>query len=172
MTLPVHKIFPEQFNKLSNNINRRIIMITILNKPDILQNFITDDILTTYPIDGDNLKFSFRGIKTILNKFNFKVRNRQNKKLLDVQIELKGLSLEKLNEVFRLLGLTLSILESNKASQVVLLLTLKSDILERYMENSFYTLKKVDDLFNITDMFGNKILANLNNYKIEKLFGA
>jgi hypothetical protein len=143
-------------------------MITILRQPKIYQNKYTGEIFKSYFVEADNLQFTFKGLNTTLKPFYFKIVSTEDKRLLDLQIELKELSLNRLNGICRLLGIKILPSELFNPSEVVIRLILKTEIIKNYFYEDFQSLKTVNDLFDIEDDFGKKILLNLNCYNVEK----
>jgi len=143
-------------------------MITILRQPKIYKNKYTGEIFKSYFVEADNLQFTFKGLNTTLKPFYFKIVSTEDKRLLDLQIELKELSLNRLNGICRLLGIKILPSELFNPSEVVIRLILKTEIIKNYFYEDFQSLKTVNDLFDIEDDFGKKILLNLNCYNVEK----
>jgi hypothetical protein len=143
-------------------------MLIILRRPKRSQKNDTEDIFTSYFVEADNLQFTFKGINTTLKPFYLKIVCTGDKKLLDLQIELKELSFNRLNGICRLLGIHLLRSELFNPSEVVIRLILKTEFIKNYFYEVFQSLKTINDLFDIKDDFGKKILTNLNCYNVEK----
>jgi hypothetical protein len=143
-------------------------MITILRQPNIYQNKYTGEIFKSYFVEADNLHFTFKGLNTTLKPFYLGIVSTKDKKLLDLQIELKELSLNRLSGICRLLGIHILPSELFNPSEVVIRLILKTEFIKNYFYEGFQSLKTINELFEIKDDFGKKILFNLNCYNVEK----
>jgi hypothetical protein len=145
-------------------------MITLLLNSEFTQKFGNEILSVHYLYDPAIISFYLDATEIKFEQFSFKIQRNDKRELLSLQIELKNLSPEKIREICRGFGQDLFSEDFKRFNQIVLRLTLDSQIIERFVKYKFSAIKHLDEIFNLENNRGEKIILNLNNYSIEKVF--
>jgi hypothetical protein len=145
-------------------------MITLLLNSEISQVFGKEILAVHYLFNTSGINFELDGQKLKLEEFILKITRKENRELLNLQIELKNLSPDKIRQICRSFGHDLYSEDFMKLNQIILRLTLNQRLAERYVRFKYPSLRHLADIFTIENIAGEKILLNFDNYSLEKVF--